>query len=324
MKPKLSIYFIHSKDLVMRKQVCETFISKVNNDFDVKVVYVEDEDPKDIDIVKIRELVKLEKSKTNDIFDALLKNIHVKQLSNTLKHLHAYKEIENSDDEFSLILEDDVIYSNEIVDNLKQCINNIRNYSNEWNILFTGMPQPSGLNISQPIINVNEIYKLIPVCDSYFVNRKNVSQLISKFTPIKFCTNIQLSYLFAHEGIKACMCVPNIFFDGSKYGMFLSSLEANNKLFLNPEYNKLVSIINKKEYTNDDKNNIVEINKKMQFANHPDFLYQLGLYEFYNKNFSKAKEIFDGIYDIYTKNNSIINSESEFLFNYCNLFAHFQ
>lgn len=324
MKQSLSIYFIHSSDLVMRKQICESFINKINDSFDVNIKYIDEEDPKDIDVTKIKEMVKLEKSQTNDIFDALLKNIHVKQLSNTLKHLKAYQYIEKSTDDYSLILEDDIIYSQEVVQNLKNVMENMKTLPEDWNILFTGMPQPSGLNITQPIINVNEIFKIIPVCDSYFVNRKNVTELISKFVPIKFCTNIQLSYIFTHQGIKAHMSVPNVFVDGSKYGMFLSSLETNNKLFLNPDYNKLITIVNKKEYSDEEKNIVDQIIKNTQFANHPDFMYQVGLYQLHNKNFIKAKEIFDSLYDIYTKNNSVMNSESEFLFNYCNLFAHFQ
>ena len=324
MKQSLSIYFIHASDLVMRKQVCENFLNKIKDDFNVTIKYILEDDPKDIDITRIKDMVKMEKSKTNDVFDVLLKNIHVKQLSNSLKHYKAYQEIEKSDDEFSLILEDDIIYSNDVVDNLKNVMDKIKANTEKWHIMFTGMPQPAGLNIKTPIINVAEIFKLLPVCDSYFVCKQNVGELMEKFLPIKYCTNIQLSYIITHQDIKAFMTVPNVFVDGSKYGMLLSSLESNNKLFLNPDYNKLVAIVNKNEYTLEDDKVVQSLATSMQFANHPDFLYQLGLYEMKRKNYSKAKHVFDSIYEIYVKNNSVMNSDCEFLYNYCNLFTHFQ
>jgi hypothetical protein len=324
MKQQLSIYFIHYPNLAIRKQICEKLAEKLVDKFDLNVKYVLDQNPDAINMETIKGLVKLEKEKTNDIFDHLLRNIHVKQLSNTLKHLKAYEEIEKSNDEFSLIIEDDSIYADDVCNKLSALIDNIKTFDKEWHILYTGMPQPSGTSIDKNITNVKDIFKIVPVCDSYFVNKKNVSSLIEKFKPIKFCTNIQLSYIMTHCDVNQYMCVPNIFADGSKYGVFLSALETNNKLFLNPEFNKLAMIVSKKETDEGDRLLVDNLIKNCQFANHPDFMYQIALYEIKNKNYTKARQIFDIIYDIYIKNDSIVNNESEFLYNYCNLFVHSQ
>lgn len=321
---KLSIYFIHSPDLVMRKRVCETLCEKLSSKFELNVKYILEDSPDSINIEKIKSVVKLEKTKTNDIFDHLLRNIHIKQLSNTMKHLRAYEEIEKSEDEFSLIVEDDVVYSENVSEKLSEIMDSMKNMNSDWNIMYTGMPQPSGAVIESNIINVKQLFKILPVCDSYFVNKKNVSTLIEKFKPIKFCTNIHLSYIMTHCDVHQYMCVPNIFVDGSKYGIFLSSLETNNKLFLNPEYNKLALIVNKNELESGDRDEIENIIKTSQFSNHPDFMYQAALYEIKTKNYSKALSIFETIYNMYIKNESILNNESEFLYKYCNLYAHFQ
>jgi GR25 family glycosyltransferase involved in LPS biosynthesis len=321
---KITIYFIHSKELSTRQPFCEKLIQTLKTSFDVNVQYIDENDATEIDIAKIQSFVKLDKPGTNDIFDVLIKNLHVRQLSNALKHFEAYKKIFDSDDDYSLILEDDVLFSNDVNSELMKAIKAIKKIKENWHIVFTGMPHPADFKIDAPITKTTDVFKIIPVCDSYFVNKKTVKELIDAFSPIRYITNIQLSYIMTHKKIETFMYSPNVFIDGSKYGVFLSSLEANNKLFFNNDYNKLVGLIRKEEYSDNDTKDIESLMNSIQFKEHPDIQYQFGFYEMRRKNYKEAKVIFDSIYEIYTKNSSLVNNESEFLFNYCNLFAHLQ
>lgn len=321
---KISIYFIHSKELSTRKPFCEKLLQTLKGAFDVNVHYIEEHDPTEIDMAKIQSYVKLDKPDTKDIFDALIKNVHIRQLSNSLKHLEAYKKIFDSDDDYSLILEDDVLFSNNVNDELMNAIKAIKKIKDKWHIVFTGMPHPVDFKIEKPIIKTTDVFKIIPVCDSYFVNKKTVKELIDAFSPIRYITNIQLSYAMTHKNIETYMYSPNVFIDGSKYGVFLSSLEANNKLFFNNDYNKLVGLVRKEVLSEEDMKEVESLKSVIQFKEHPDIQYQFGVFEIRKKNYKEAKAIFDSIYDIYTKNSSLVNNESEFLFNYCNLFSHIQ
>lgn len=321
---KISIYFIHSKDLAIRKPMCEKLIQTLQTTFDVSCTYIEEDDPEDIDMVKIKAHVNLEKPDTKDIFDSLVKNLHVRQLSNSLKHYRAYQMIHDSDDDYSIVLEDDVLFSDKVNDELLNAIKGIKKMDEKWHILFTGMPRPVNTSIDKPIINTSDIFKIFPVCDSYFVNKKTVKELLDAFAPIRYLTNIQLSYIVAHKDIKTFMYTPNIFIDGSKYGVFLSSIETNNKLFLNNEYNKLVGLVNKETYLEEDHSQIANLKATMQFATHPDIEYQFGLYEIRMHNHEAARIIFDRIYETHTKNKSLMNNDSNFLLKYCNSFAHSQ
>lgn len=321
---KISIYFIHSKELSTRKPFCEKLTQTLKGSFDVNVHYIDENDPSEIDMAKIQSYVKLDKPDTKDIFDVLIKNLHIRQLSNSLKHFEAYKKIFDSDDDYSLILEDDVLFSNNVNDELLKAIKAIKKLKDKWHIVFTGMPHPADFKIETPITKTSDVFKIIPVCDSYFVNKKTVKELIDAFSPIRYITNIQLSYIMAHKSIQTFMYSPNVFIDGSKYGVFLSSLEANNKLFFNNDYNKLVGLVKKESFSDQDVIDIESLKNSIQFKEHPDIQYQFGLYEMRRKNFKEAKVIFDFIHDIYTKNSSLINNESEFLFNYCNIYSHLQ
>jgi hypothetical protein len=124
--------------------------------------------------------------------------------------------------------------------------------------------------------------------------------------------------------MKVHMTVPNIFLDGSKYGLYLSSIEPNNKLFLNPEYNQLNSLVRKETIDESDTSTIEKLLENMKFKNHPDIRFLQGLYLLKKECYKEAKATFDSIYDVYSQNQCIINNESEFLQVYMNTFKHIQ
>jgi len=328
MKKILGLYIIHTKELDMRKPFCEKLITELEKKFTLNVKYIDEYETTDIDNNTIRTFVNLEKTSNNDIFDLLSKNIHVKCLSNTLKHYKAYEYINNSDDDYSIVIEDDVLFSNNLNDRLLETIKEIKKLDNLWHILMLGVPIPSQHVSDKKIINTSDIFKILPVCDSYFVNRKTVSELIKQFIQVKFITNVHLSFIQAHRNINILMTSEPIFVDGSKYGLFLSSLEVNNKLFLNNDYNTMSLILKDIDASGMSEEKIKkfeDVSASVQVKNHPDVMYLTGLFHLKNKNFEKCKEIFDSIYQILDSNKTVIfNSESEFLLNYCNISAHFQ
>lgn len=325
MKKNLGIYIIHSKDLEMRKPFCEQLMNELKKTFEIEYKYISEFEPSVINNANIKEYVDLTKTENKDIFDVLSKNIHIRNLSNTLKHYSALKNIHDSDDDYSLIIEDDVLFSKNVNERLLETIKEIKKLDT-WHILMTGVPTPSQFSSDKKIINAKEIFKVLPVCDSYFVNRKTVNTLIKTFLPIKFITNIHLSYLSTHKDVHILMTTSPIFVDGSKYGLFLSSLEVNNKLFLNNEYNNLTTSLRKYELDPSDTNKqiFLDLASRVQMKNHPDIMYIMALFELQNKNYEKCKEYFDNIYNLLINNNSILNFESEFLFKYCNLFSNMQ
>lgn len=323
MKQKLSIYFIHAKYLAVRRGICDELLNKLGKSFDVTSIYIDTFEPSDINHQHIKDYVNLKIPETKDIFDTLIKNIHIKQFSNTLKHFEAYKQIAKTNDGYHLILEDDILYGENIDDQLQSAIENIKQLD-DWNLIFTGLPQLSNTKIQKNIIPVQDLFKIIPSCESYFVNVKYAQKLVESFLPIRFQTTVQLSYLFTHKDIKSFMTIPSIFVDGSKYGAYMSSLDSNNKLFYNIDYNKLLAIVSKSNYTNDDHNQIAEIKKTIKFNTHPDILYQFALYEMKRQNFNISKQLFETVLSTYQKNECIINNQSEFLTSYCQLFGYLQ
>ena len=133
-----------------------------------------------------------------------------------------------------------------------------------------------------------------------------------------------MSYLSRFNGIKFTFYNSNVFVNGSKFGVFVSALDPNNKLFMNPDYNKIGMLLSKDELESDGIKTITQIEKRLQFKDHPDFQYIFGLFYVKQKNYKKALSYFEDAYKNYNSNDSVINAESEFLQDYIKLFKHLQ
>lgn len=324
----LNVYVIHAAPLAVRKQMIEALVTKLKVLFAVTTTYITDHDPSSININAIRPMIDLNKTGKSELFDSLARNIHIKQLSNTLKHIEALKMASTSPD-YSLIIEDDVLYTEDVATKLSDFIKTLKQQT--WDIAFTGLPQPTpkdGVEHTGTSMVVNDVFKIIPSCESYIVSQTGAKQLLEIVLPIRFPTHIQFSYLYTmSETLKCIMATPSIFIDGSKYGVYLSSLEPNNRLFLNAEYNRLQAMVNKtkdEKYTKAEEEAIENIVMTMKFKNHPDNLYQIGLFEMRRGHYEKARDVFEAVYTAYLQNDCILNNESEFLLNYSRVFKDLQ
>lgn len=333
MAKELHVFVIHSSFLAVRKNLIETCMERLKKerpDFPVKVTYILDHDANTLDIEKLRSMIDLTKPSANggpsDVYDMLVKNIHVKQLSNALKHHEALQKAAALDEGcIALILEDDAVYGEDVEKKLFGVVDYCQEMKEDWDIVFLGLPQPVDQAFEGKLRKVNEVFRILPCIESYLVHPKGAAKLAEKYLPVKFATNIHLSYIASrNEDIKMMMTVNNVFVDGSKLGVYISTLEANNKLFLNNEFNRLNAIVQKQDVTETDYKEAQEIIVSMRFKQHPDNLGLMAILEMKCKHYDKAKELFEKAHELYTNNESILNNESEFLLQYTRLFKHIQ
>lgn len=324
---KVKIYVIHTQFLSHRKQMCDAFVEKLKstNGLDISVEFYTKFDPEASSAQLIQGMINLVKTEKVELYDKLLKNMHIKQASNVVKHYSALQEASKSTESFDyvMIVEDDVMFGDDVGHKLVQAIQKMS--SADCDILFLGLPSlvPIVENTLK-IQPVKDMFKILPCCDSYIIKSSAVQKLEAAYAPIRFSTNLQLSYIFETNDFNVQMTVPNILLDGSKFGLYLSSLEANNKLFLNPEYNQLNSIVRKDVCSVEDVAAAKKLLETMKFKNHPDIMFLAGMFEIKLGNYEKAKSVFEAIHNIYNQNHSIINNESEFLQVYMNLYKHLQ
>lgn len=312
---KLFFYVIHSPVLEYRKNSVETFLSSIKKAFEIQVMYITNNEPNEIDKSNLSKMINLEPPndlKEDSHFRNVLQNINIRQLSNLLKHKEALKIIsEQVEDGFHIVIEDDIVVSKNICDELKNVFDNIKDFE----ILFLGLPmtdQQSSSNEHKQ--SVFDHFNILPCIDSYAIKPNIAKKLYDVILPFYYPTHVQLSYCLEKSKIKAEFVEPNIFADGSKIGMYTSMLNTNNKLFLNKEYNSLLKIA-KENTINEDMYKLVDEIKDASkgITNHPDMAYLFSIIELKKGNIENAYQMMKEIYKNYVGNGCLLNNESEFL-----------
>ena len=151
----LNIYVIHYNKLTKRAANIERLqkLAQQESIININVITVNDHQPEDINVNNIRNLVKLEKlaEDENQFYQSFLKQLSIEILSNTFQHFKAIQHIsKQGENEYGLVLEDDVIYSDKIFTQIVTLLNNIKTL--EWDFLFLG--QPSDQSVQQQMTSL--------------------------------------------------------------------------------------------------------------------------------------------------------------------------
>ena len=287
------------------------------------VEYVADYDPNTIKPEDISSNINLSKDNSGELFDNLVKNMHINQISNALKHKAAIFKGAVCDADYVLVIEDDVLYGDDVVDKLKDVCGLLA--TSDIELLFLGLPSLLPIDEGKTVTRkTSDFYRVLPCCDSYMASKATVLKVAQNFGLVKFTANIQLSHICATRNIQCHMMTPNVFLDGSKYGAYLSSVDPNSKLIFNPDFNKLASLIAKGQHTVAEDAIIENAFENIKFKNHPDVMHLEATYLISKCNYKKAEAILDNVYAIVSQNGCIINTETEFLRTHMRMYKHMQ
>lgn len=249
------------------------------------------------------------------VFRPFMRDMKVRNLSNALKHAAAIQHIssqKDDNDSWHVVVEDD-----SMIDSVERLLSACETAPADADMLFFGMPTPLPHDSLRydPLVDV----KLLPACDCYALRMQTARFLATMVLPIRFKTEIHLSWLIASMSIKTYLTSPNMSVDGSKVGVFLSSIESNNRLCFNPEYVAL-------EASDLDMNidAFTERINSMPFRAHPDARVLLGRRLSANGRHEDALAVFEAALEIYQAEGAVIGQDSEFLRDYMDVFKHRQ
>ena len=316
-KLNLKVFIIHAEYIEIRKQHIEKFV-EILKSASIDYEYISAFDPKTITQSDVQSKINLTKQNNGEFFDELIRNLHVNQLSNSLKHGEALALASKEASKYShfLFVEDDILYGDDILNKIKETIA----LSSTSDILFLGLPSlaPIENQSTLALLPTSKFYKLFPCCDSYIISSKNIAKVASVFYPIKYITNFHLSYMTTTNKLSTEMVVPNIFLDGSKYGAFLSSLDPNNKMIFNPEFIQLSNMLQ------NGSGDIQSAFETIKFKNHPDVMHLQAIHAMSQGDFKKAESILENILNVTVQNGCMLNNETEFLKTYIRLYRFTQ
>ena len=324
--PSIQVYIIHSSLMDVRKQRMEALekMLKSCKKATYTLEFVSEYDPNTIKQEDIKK-IDITKKNSGELYDTLVKNMHINQISNVLKHAIAIEKASKSSSDFCVILEDDVLHGDDVHDKLADIVKHCQK-NEEMQMLFLGLPSFTPIDESggPTFKKTSEFYKLFPCCDSYMATPRIFAQLASNIYPMKHTTHIMLSQLTSTLGINTYMTTPNLFLDGSKFGAYLSSVDPNSKLIFNPAYNKLSMMVQKNSYTADEEKEIEQAFAGIKFQNHPDVMHIHAIFLMVKKEFKKAEAILDSVFTILSQNGCIINSETESVRTHMRLYRFLQ
>lgn len=322
------VCFIHSPRLAMRVPLYTVTLEKLKEmqELNIDIEIIKDFEPGTLeaDMENVKKNVLLDNPKTGQIFDHIVRNLHMRQVSQAYKHKEALRLMASSEKyDALLVLEDDTLAIPDIKKALKDSFDTLIN-NKHIDILCLSSPVTKSESIKSNITPLFDNFKVLPVSDAYLVSKKASKLLDAEFFPLRFTTSVHLSYLAYKLNLQIYLHWPNIFANGSKFGVFLSNLDMNNQLFMNPDYNKLIMINAKSSIESIDKDTVDDLLKNALFKEHPDFQFQIALYNQKIGNIVKAKEIFDATYQLYIENDCLFGKDSEFLLSYARIHKHFQ
>ena len=310
---RLNIYIVYSEELENRHTTINSAILLIKDicvqkNIEVKLNIISEPSKEHVNkyISTFNSRVNYDKfADASNIYNELIMPLNVCQISNFEKHRYIYKYIlenfkTNDPNELHLIIEDDVLILKDYINNIIELIDDLnasdrpsdsasnRNSDNDWDILFTCL---NVVNNPEKFINIDDLYNIIISKSCYIIRNRELCEKLYSITDT-FKLNIKLTISkFIKENKYTAMSYNKItFLEGSKLGVYPSSVNPNNYLFLNNNYIALKKISEKTELTEEDIKNAENIYANSLNIPSVDVQNIMGVIYYNYKDYKKAKE----------------------------------
>jgi GR25 family glycosyltransferase involved in LPS biosynthesis len=263
--------------------------------------------------------------KDNNEYNEYITMLNSCQISNYEKHRELYKIIKDKDDEgLHLIIEDDMLISNSYINNIDEMIKDLTKKDNcdLWDILFLSL---NTVNNSDNFINFRTVYNKLITKSCYFVKPKICNKLYEESKTFKLQIKYFISkYIEDNKDLNVYFYNKNTLIEGTKIGIYPSSVNSVNYLYFNNEYIGLLKIHNIDVITDDDIAEASRLYKIVENINSSDIINIMGMIYNKHKNYKEAKKYFIKALDVHKKNYGYLQKNSNILNNCITIFQHDQ
>ncbi len=323
----VTVYVVHAAHLADRKQHMMGLLKLLAQEprLQVRINFVTQHDPKDISAEDIKTLVDLNKTNDkDDPWDAHVRNMHINQVSNALKHMRCVEAIAAAPEDarcWYLVLEDDVCFTREAGAMLADVCDKLTGDRRVDGPLLLGLPSDAPAGTPFAFRPVLPTFPLLPSCESYLLRPAGARRLLAGLTPVRFVATKQLPWAAFKTETPLWACAPNVFSDGSKVGRFVSTQNPTNRLVYNADY---VTAFQALAADAEKARGAASALAASPVAPHPDAMHLLAKLTARCGDHAAALEWYKKADDIYTRAGAIVNGESEFLRDYIEHHKHLQ
>jgi len=306
------IQYINST-LTFLKNLCEKHNLKVN------IIIVDSPNNNDIlsDSEKYNKRVNYDKIE-NCEYNSNITPLNPNQISNIEKQRNALLKVK--DNEYNLILEDDVIISKDYINNIELLIKNINIIENFDVLITSDFIHNENKNIE--LLSFNEYNKILISKSSYFINKKTADKLFESTDIFKYDYKVSLTKFLKNnkDNIESKILNKCIFLEGSKVGIFGSSVKNKNFLAQNSQYIELAKIINFNIIDENIVKNASEIYKSLENLENPEIDHIYGLIYYKSNDINNTKNYLNRAIINMKKNNIYCSKSNEILNNAINIY----
>ena len=226
----MKVYIIHYKELKDRRKYLEEQMDK----YHLNSIFI---DEYDRDTINMNEIdVKYNENLWNKRMKGLYtepieksRELKLSEICNSFSHLKALKIISESNDEYSIILEDDVIIPNKFDEKIDEIISKT---PSDFEFIFFGnsfsLEILDNANLSKSIKINDRIYKKEPgktrCVDAYIVKKESAKKILNEIKEIVLPFDLELNYFFKNMNTIVYWYHPGIIFQGSQMGIYKSSI----------------------------------------------------------------------------------------------------
>lgn len=294
---KINIYVIKSLHLKLRNKILEQTLNTintimVNNKYIVNIIPITTPTISDIE-EKIQEYNNQINLNPSDIDDEEFRNNQAKfntaQLSNLYKHKKAYEMIKDSKVKHNYIVEDDIILLPDYTNNFISLIKQLETI--EYDLLLTCVSVND--DISPLDILLSSVYcKILLTKNSYFITPETANKLYDYLSIIRFPIKLSLSkFIYDNKNtLKSYILNKHTILEGSKLGLYTTSINQANYLVQNVSFIHLINMLNKINDNNDIDIKLVQKYYEENGLDNPDFQHILGLIYYKKKMYKEAVE----------------------------------
>lgn len=320
----INIIVIYTKSLSNRTQYINstlTFLKNLCEKYNLKVNIILVDSPNNSDILNDSEKYnkrvnydKIENCKYNNNIIPLNPN----QISNIEKQRNALLKVKEN--EYNLIIEDDVIISKDYIDNIELLIKNI-NILENLDILITS-DFIYNENKNMELLSFNEYDKILISKSSYLINKKTADKLFESTDIFKYDYKVSLTKFLKNnkDNIDSKILNKCIFLEGSKVGIFGSSLKNKNFLSQNSQYIELAKLVNLNIIDDDIIKNATDIYKLLENLENPEIDHLYALVHYKSNDINNTKKYLNKAIINMKKNNNYCSKSNEILNNAINIY----
>jgi GR25 family glycosyltransferase involved in LPS biosynthesis len=257
-------------------------------------------------------------------FNDAIQTLNVPQICNIEKHRSIYTNIK-TDDDIHFVIEDDVLLGEDYIENIKELFNAIKNNSlGDWDILFTCVADvDKSANIS--LKDSRQTFKMLLSKSSYFIKYDTAKKLYEYLDIYKYNLKTGISkFIWDNKNIKSYVLNKHTFIEGSKFGLFTSSVNNTNFLFQNSHFVELAKIVANDNITDSMLKDAENLYKNINKLDNPDILHTMGVLYFKRNDIENAKKYMTDACNKLKENNGYVSKSSDILNNAINIYQYEQ